>query len=222
MTLARPFAVGVYVVTFEVWDACVSDGRCGGYRLGDRGWGRGRRPVPVGWDDAQAYVAWPSGKTGAEYRLLSESEWEYVARAGTGTARYWGEGEEGQCRYANGFDLTAKRHHPGSLAPDCEDGHYRTAPVGSYEANGFGLHDVLGNVLELVQDCGKRSSWSYVGAPSDGSAWESGECGLWVLRGGSWISGPGHLRSAHRAQGAANWRRDGFGGYGLRVARNLK
>ena len=214
VTFERPFAVGVYEVTFGEWDACVSDGRCGGYRPGDRGW---NRPVVyVSWDDAQAYVEWLSGKTGEAYRLLSEAEWEYMARAGTTTARYWGESELWQCRYANGRDRTAAKWHSGWTAVDCDDGHYGTAPVGSYEANGFGLHDVLGNVQEWVEDC-----WNdrYHGAPSDGRAWTSGECSRRVLRGGSWWDGgPRYLRSADRYRDTPSGR---YGDLGFRVARTL-
>ena len=84
--------MGVYEVTFAEWDACVEAGGCGGYRPEDEGWGRGSRPViNVSWEDAREYVRWLSGETGEEYRLLTEAEWEYVARAGTQTARYWGE-----------------------------------------------------------------------------------------------------------------------------------
>ena len=185
--ISSPFAVGVYEVTFAEWDACVSDGGCGGYHPDDQGWGRGRRPViNVSWDDAKAYASWLSRETGESYRLLSEAEWEYAARAGTATARYWGESASGQRGYANGADRTAKRHQSGWTVVDCDDGHYRTAPVGSFRPNRFGLHDVLGNVWEWVEDC-----WhdSYAGAPRDGHAWlgdDGGDCSRRVLRGGSW------------------------------------
>ena len=214
VTIARPFAVGVYEVTFGEWDACVSDGGCGVYRLGDEGWGRGRRPViNVRWKDTQAYVRWLSGKTGQKYRLLSESEWEYVARAGTRTARYWGESESGQCRYANGADASTDL----GWGTGCRDGHARPAPVGSYEANGYKLHDVLGNVWEWVQDCWHES---YDGAPADGSAWGPEDCDRHrhVLRGGSWNSPPWLLRSAFRI-GLHDRHRDFF--VGFRVARTL-
>ena len=211
-----PFAVGVYEVTFEEWDACVDAGGCGGYVPDDKGWGRGKRPViNVSWNDAQAYVQWLSNKTGAEYHLLSESEWEYVARAGTSTARYWGESSSAQCRYANGADETAKRYHSNWPVEACDDGHYHTAPVGTYAANAFGLCDVLGNVWEWTQDCWNDN---YFNVSGDGSARESGDCSMRVLRGGSWVSGPKFLRSAYRIGETAELR---DGGLGFRVARSF-
>ena len=211
-----PFAVGIYEVTFEEWDACVEDGGCGGYVPDDKGWGRGKRPViNVSWHDAQAYVQWLSNKTGAEYHLLSESEWEYVARAGTSTARYWGESSSAQCRYANGADETARRYHRNLPIEECDDGHYHTASVGTYAANAFGLHDMLGNVWEWTQDC-----WidNYHNISGDGSARESGDCSKRVFRGGSWSSGPMFLRSAYRIGDTTEFRDSGIG---FRVARSF-
>ena len=206
VTIPAPLAVGVYEVTFAEWDACVRAGGCGGYAPGDDGLGRGSRPViRVSWDDAQAYVSWLSQQTSARYRLLSEPEWEYVARAGSRTARYWGESESGQCRYANGDDDDVS----------CSDGYEYTAPVGSFAPNAFGLYDVLGNVYEWTQDCWNGS---YAGAPADGSAWQSGDCGRRVLRGGSWALFPGILRSALRYRDATVIRGIYFG---FRVARTL-
>ena len=211
-----PFAVGLYEVTFGEWDACVGDGGCGGYVPDDKGWGRGNRPViNVSWNDAQAYVQWLSNKTGAEYHLLSESEWEYVARAGTSTARYWGESSDAQCRYANGADETARRYHSNLPVEACDDGHYHTALVGTYTANAFGLYDVLGNVWEWTQDC-----WidNYSNISGDGSARESGDCSKRVFRGGSWSSGPLFLRSAYRIGDTSELRDSGIG---FRVARSF-
>ena len=166
--------------------------------------------VCVSWDDAKAYVRWLTGKTGESYRLPSEAEWEYVARAGTETARYWGEGESGQCRYANGADETY-----GWSEAFCDDGHASTAPVGSFAPNGYKLHDVLGNVWEWTEDCWNES---YTGAPSDGSAWESGDCSRRVLRGGSWLDEPRDLRSALRFRSPTGIR---YNDLGFRVARTL-
>ena len=202
VTFERPFAVGVYEVTFGEWDACVLGGGCGGYWPDDEGRGRGRRPVVnVSWDDAKAYVGWLSEKTGEEYRLLSESEWEYVARAGTRTAYWWGN-EIGENR-ANCLDCGSRW-----------DGE-QTVPVGWFSANAFGLHDVHGNVWEWVEDCWNES---YRGAPTDGSAWESGSCYRRVLRGGSWLSLPRYLRSAYRSWDSTGLR---FNYLGFRIARTL-
>ena len=212
VTIGSAFAAGVYEVTFAEWDACVRAGGCGGYRPEDEGWGRRRRPViNVSWEDAQSYVEWLWRETGEGYRLLSEAEWEYVARAGTRTARYWGESESGQCRYANGYDRTAAT----SDLVACSDEYERTAPAGSFQPNAFGLYDVLGNVWEWTEDC-----WNddYSGAPAEGSAWRLGECSRRVLRGGSWNYLPRYLRSASRLWDSAG-NRSYFNGF--RVARTM-
>ena len=201
VTFSMPFAVGIYEVTFDEWDACVASGGCGGHRPEDD-WGRGRRPaIRVSWDDAQSYVQWLSGKTGKRYRLLSESEWEYVARAGTRTPFHTG----------STISADQANYDPGP------EGVYRrqTVPVGSFPANAWGLHDIHGNVWEWVQDCWNDN---YQGAPRDGSAWESGDCSLRVLRGGSWINTPGFLRSANRIRTVT---RRSSSQFGFRVARTL-
>ena len=195
-------AVGVNEVTFAEWDACVSAGGCRGHRPKDKRWGRGNRPVMnVSWDDAQLYVRWLSQRTGKSYRLLSESEWEYVARAGTTTRYNWGN-EIGHNR--------ANCYRCGSRWDD-----EKTAPVGSFSANAWGLYDVHGNVWEWVGDCWNDS---YTGAPADGSAWERGNCSSRVLRGGSWYYVPWSLRSANRS-----WITSGIRNYdlGFRIARTL-
>ncbi|MDE0331907.1 MAG: SUMF1/EgtB/PvdO family nonheme iron enzyme [Nitrospinae bacterium] len=183
VTISKPFAVGRYEVTFAEWDACAAVDGSGCHRPGDEGWGRGRRPViNVSWDDAQAYVKWLSKKTGERYRLLTEAEWEYAARAGATTRYSWGD------------DI-------GHNRANCEGCGSRwdrqTAPVGSFRVNPFGLHDAHGNVWEWVADCWNKN---YEGAPSDGRAWTSGDCGSRVLRGGSWSSKPRNLRFAVRGR----------------------
>lgn len=225
VAIASPFAVGVHEVTFEEWDACVRAGGCGGYSPGDEGWGRGRRPViNVSWEDANGFVAWLSRETGEDYRLPTEAEWEYVARAGTDAARHWGEDASEQCRYANGLDQDLARTDEGRAwmqeysrlnpAP-CADGHGRTAPVGSYPANAFGLYDVMGNVNEWTQDCWNNS---HSGAAGDGSARQSGDCASRALRGGGWMGGSRVLRSAFRLGYPAGNR---YFLVGFRVARDL-
>ena len=196
--IAQPFAVGVYEVTFAEWDACVSAGGCNGYSPADRGWGRGQYPVIyVSWNDAQAYVKWLSNETGKRYRLLSEAEWEYVARAGTETPFHFGMTiSTDQANYNRNYRA-------------------QTVEAGSFPSNGYGLHDVHGNVDEWVQDCWNDS---YFGAPTDGSAWTSGDCSGRVLRGGSWDSKHRNLHLADRDWGPTNYRsiRTGF-----RVARTF-
>ena len=225
VTIGTPFAVGVYEVTFAEWDACVAAGGCGGYRPPDEGWGRGSRPViNVSWRDAQRYVAWLSEQTGEPYRLLSEAEWEFVARAGSTAARYWGERGSQQCRHANGFDQDLARTDQGRVWMEefdwanpvpCSDGYAWTAPVGSYRPSPFGLYDILGNVIEWTEDC-----WNpgYSGAPVDGRAWESGECLRRVVRGGSWVGDPGYIRSARRHSLGVGYSDDSAG---FRVARSV-
>ncbi len=209
VTIARAFAVGRFEVTFAEWDACVADGGCNGYRPSDEGWGRGNRPViNVSWNDAQAYVQWLSNRTGKRYRLLSEAEWEYVARAGTTTAYPWGSSASHE------FANYGKDGCCDGLAQG-RDRWVNTAPVGSLPANRFLLHDMHGNVAEWTEAC---SNESYAGAPSDGSAWRSGECSRRVLRGGSWVSYPQNLRSARRNRNDPSNRND-FNGF--RVARTL-
>ena len=201
------FAIGRHEVTFAEWDACVADGGCRDYPPeNDWAWGRGLRPViGVNWQDAQTYVAWLSRKTGNRYRLPSESEWEYAARAGTETAYSWGDEigvNRANCRGCGGqWDSNA--------------GSYGTAPVGSFGANAWGLHDMHGNVGEWTRDCWNGN---YQGAPADGSAWESGDCRERVLRGGSWTSVRSLLRAASR-YGRPTGYSEGF--VGFRVARTL-
>ena len=155
--LAAPFAVGKYEVTFAEWDACVAAGGCK-HRPEDEGWGRGSRPViDVSWEDTQQYVGWLSRETGKPYRLLSEAEWEYVARAGTTTKYPWGD------------DIGTNRANCAGCGSQWDN--KMTAPVESFEANAFGLFDTAGNVWEWVEDCWNGS---YRGAPNDGSAWTSG------------------------------------------------
>ena len=169
-----------------------------------RAHGGGRHPViNVIWRDAQEYVRWLSTKTGEEYRLLSESEWEYVARAGTVTRYHWGD-------HAGGRNRANCRGCGGRWNGT------QTAPVGSYEANEFGLHDVHGNVSEWVEDCWSES---YGGSLPDGSARiRQGECQKRVLRGGAWYFRPGYLRSTSRQGVVAGIWNDRIG---FRVARTF-
>jgi formylglycine-generating enzyme required for sulfatase activity len=180
-----------------------------------------RHPVVcVSWNDANAYVAWLSQRTGHRYRLPSESEWEYFARGGTRSTRWWGEQREDTCRYANAADLSraAVQHVPAptpELVFQCRDGYVQTAPVGRFPPNPFGLSDVSGNAWEWTADC-----WNpdYTGAPSDGSARTDGDCSKHIDRGGSWVNSPKYLRSAVRHADVTTIRNDVLG---LRVVREL-
>ena len=184
----RSFAMGVREVTFDEWGACVRGGGCGGYRPDDEGWGRGSHPViNVSWEDAQAYVWWLSERTGAAYRLPSESEWEYAARGGTTTPFHTGATISTDQANYNGDEVYGSGRR----------GRYRerTTPAGTFAPNAFGLYDVHGNVMELVEDCLHDD---YLGAPSDGTAWERGGDCLRVSRGGAWALNPVVARSAAR------------------------
>ena len=239
VTIAEPFAVGVYEVTREEFGRFAQErgflaGRgngCWFWRAesdakfekdSDRNWHNpgyaqtDQHPVVcVNWRDAQTYVKWLSRTTGESYRLLSEAEWEYVARGGTQTAWNWGDQETDQCRHANGRDRSAKQRYPKWKAAKCDDDAVHTSEVGKYKANAFGVHDTAGNVWEWVADCWNES---YAGAPADGSAWTSGDCSKRVLRGGSWLGGPRNLRSAVRYRDlTGNRSNDG----GFRMARTL-
>ena len=205
--------------------------------------------VCVSWDDAKAYVAWLSRKTGKQYRLLSESEWEYAARSGSRRERPWGDEMNSACNFANVWDETYAKANtlPPQVArgvyfrtfrdekPDmgfqdllnkprtgswyhvhhwCADGFSFTAPVGSFAANAFGLHDMIGNVMEWVEDC---LHLDYRGAPDDGSAWTDGACTHRVVRGGSWSSIPEDALSGKRMFRQRDFRASDLG---FRVARS--
>jgi len=215
VTIARPFAVGRFEVTFAQWDACVAAGGCappeeGPYSPPDQNWGRDNRPViNVSWQDAKRYVRFLNGRVGGKaYRLLTEAEWEYAARAGTTTAFSTGATiAPTQAQYAH------NRAYAGS--PVLAAGPGKTAPVGSFPANAFKLHDMHGNVWEWVEDCYAES---YAGAPTDGSAFVNQSCSDRVFRGGSWDNIPHVLRSAYR-----NWLTPTLRDFnlGFRVARTL-
>jgi formylglycine-generating enzyme required for sulfatase activity len=198
VTFAKPFAVGKFEVTFAEWDVCMDAGSCP--RTSDENWGRGDRPViNVSWNDAKVYVAWLSRLTGKEYRLLSEAEWEYAARAGTTTRYYWGDDigrGNANCDYCGSRDYKGKAG---------------TEPVGSFKPNAFGLYDMHGNVWQMIEDCFHDY---YVRAPSDGSAWTSGDCSRHVVRGDPLV-----LREAERSWSDSTDDRNSE--TGLRVARTL-
>ena len=198
VTIGQPFAVGKTPVTFAEWDTCVAVGACP--KADDSGWGRDNRPVTnVSWDEAKIYSAWLAKQTGKPYRLLTEAEWEYAARAGNPGRYSFGDDETQLDKYA-WFSKNS-------------DG--RTQPVGTKKPNAFGLYDMQGNVWQWVEDCYEES---YSGAPMDGSAVTSTACSRRVLRGGSWSGEPDHLRSTNRNGFITLFR---IGNVGFRVARTL-
>jgi formylglycine-generating enzyme required for sulfatase activity len=209
VTIGAPFAVGRFAVTFDEWDACVEDGGCNGYKPSDQGWGRGKRPViNVNWDEAKAYAAWLSRKTGKTYRLPSEAEREYVTRAGTTTPFWWGSSIT-----PNQANYDGRAGYP--IRPVVPVDRKRTLPIDSFEPNPWGLYNVHGNVWEWTEDCW---NWSNAGNPGDGRPRIRGDCAKRVVRGGSWSYPPQSLRSAIRGWYTSVGR---DAGQGFRLARML-
>jgi formylglycine-generating enzyme required for sulfatase activity len=212
VNIARPFAISKHLVTFEQWDTCVAFGDCAVRpHVSDAGWGRGARPVIyVTLEDVRQYVKWLARMTGKPYRLLSEAEYEYAARAGGQTAYPWG-GEVGKDN--------ANCDGCGS-----QWGGKQTAPVGSFPANGFGLYDMVGNLWQWTADCYHdayqiTTPKGKIKAPTDGSPWRSADCKFHAVRGGSWYVGPDKVRSAIRSKSTTDGRDYNLG---FRVARTLR
>jgi formylglycine-generating enzyme required for sulfatase activity len=201
VSIAAPFAIGRREVTFAEWDACASDGGCK-FMPDDRGWGRGNRPVMgVSWEDAKAYTAWLAGKTARKYRLPTEAEWEYAARAGTTSTFWWGRDVGKANANCDNCDAAPLR---------------KSLPTGSFRPNGFGLYDTAGNVYEWVEDCWNET---YAKAPKDGSAWSTGQCGQRVIRGGSFANKFNTVTSAARFRYDLDVR---YYANGFRVVRDLQ
>ena len=233
--VAAPFAVGKFEVTRGQYAAFVKDtGRehkpgCHSTRGGvfhknpKATWQnpgfeqKDNEPVVcVSWEDTQAYVAWLSKKAVKQYRLLNEAEWEYVARAGSTGSRYWAETDNAAvCRYASVADTSLKSVTPGAQMFPCSDGFALTSPVGRFPANSFGVHDMLGNAWEWVEDCWNEG---YAGAPDVAKPRLSGSCTERVFRGGAWNSNPATVRAAYRDRDSREERHDNVG---FRVARSL-
>lgn len=210
--IERPFAIGRYEVMFYEYDAFAS--AAGRLLPSDQGWGRGRRPViNVSWQDAKAYADWLSQQTGYRYRLPTEEEWEYAARAGVTASRYWGNDPHQGCAYGNAADLDGKRIFVGWNVMNCHDGYVYTAPVGSYRDNDFGLYDMLGNVVEWT--CSLYDPDNRIHA--QGCEEPAGDR-QFVVRGGSWSDEPRNVRAADRHRSRPDFR-DYF--LGFRLLREL-
>ncbi|MEQ8506493.1 MAG: formylglycine-generating enzyme family protein [Rhodospirillales bacterium] len=184
--IKKSFAMSRFEITFDNWEACLTEGGCS-HNPHDHNWGRGRQPIMnIDFHMAEGYAKWLSNKTGQTYRLPSEAEWEYAARAGSTTAFWFGDKEaDGKINCRNCAGAV-----PG----------HRNGPVGMFEPNPFGLYDMHGNAYEWVSDC-----WvpHYQGAPRDGSPRVDGDCNIRVIRGGSWYYYARQSRSASRAKNAA-------------------
>nr|VFK80745.1 MAG: Formylglycine-generating enzyme, required for sulfatase activity, contains SUMF1/FGE domain [Candidatus Kentron sp. SD] len=214
--LPGPFSLGKTEVTFEEYDrfACAT----GRELPRDHGWGRKRQPViNVDWNDAVAYAQWLSRKTGRQYRLPTEAEWEYAARAGSAGTYFWGDDPQSACDYANVYDVSAKKEHNYYWRGlPCNDGQKNTAPVGSYKPNAFGLFDMIGNAREWTADCWRaRGKAREHGAPSQAT---DAACSWRVTRGGAWHSQAEHLQSAHRSKLTVHGR---INSVGFRLAEDL-
>ena len=239
VTIAKSFGVGRYEITNEQFAAFVDatgytplagcflwDGWHAEFSktLGWRDPGYGRPPLPtepvvcVNWNAAQAYVEWLSQKAGASYRLLTEAEWEYAARAGTEADYIWGNHDERACEYANVFDISAKKRSPNAklTAARCDDGHAQVAPVGSYKPNAFGLYDMSGNVWEWAFDCHVMPYPA--NAPTDGSAVIDDVCDRRAAKGGAWMTTVDRQRFTFRGRDPA---KQSSWSFGFRVARDL-
>jgi formylglycine-generating enzyme required for sulfatase activity len=200
VTIPRPFAIGRREVNFDEWDLCADAGACK-HRPDDHGWGRGNLPVVnVSWDDTKLYLAWLSQKTGQKYRLPSEAEWEYAARAGTKTPFWWGRDIGTGHAQCDGCGSSTGQ---------------RMLAAGMFRPNGFGLYDTSGNAAEWVEDCWNDN---YRNAPKDAAPWTSGDCRLRVLRGGNFTSKAPDVRSAARFRYDVDVR---YYANGFRVLREL-
>lgn len=204
----KQFEMGKYCITYKQWDACVKNNGCNGYRPHVNFWAQGKnrnkRPVVnVSWSEAQSFIDWINKETGKHYRLPSEAEWEYAARANSTTSYYWGNDVGTNNSNCEGCGSKWDKH--------------ATAPVGSFAPNAFGLYDMSGNVWQFVEDCYHSD---YHGAPLDGSAWVTGNCNYRVSRGGSWWEHPIYVRVSARKleykSGSSNFAQ------GFRLARSIE
>jgi formylglycine-generating enzyme required for sulfatase activity len=187
VTINKPFSISIFPITFEDYDKYTLT--TGKQPIDDFGWGRGTRPViNVNIDDANSYAEWLSRQTGHYYRIPSEAEWEYAARAGTQTNYPWGDEIGVDNASCNGCGTAPQKI---------------TQPVGTFKPNNWGLYDTQGNIWEMTADCW---NYDYVSAPTDGSTWRGGDCTRLVLRGGSWGDHPRDLRSSTRLRSYAKTR----------------
>lgn len=202
VTIPEPFAISKYEITWDEWKACIADGGCT-HEPDDHKWGRGNRPIiNIKWEHANNYVKWLTKKTGHTYRLATEAEWEYAARAGTSTNYWWGD--------------KLKKNYANCRKCGTKWSGKKSAPVGSFPPNPWGIHDMHANIWEWTADCWNPN---HDGAPDDGSVRSEGECAKRVVRSGSWYYYPKLAHSQSRDKFAA----DLFSyNIGIRTVRELK
>jgi formylglycine-generating enzyme len=209
------FYIGKYDVTndqFKKFRPEHNSGSYEGFNLNDDN----QPVVNVSWENAVDFAKWLSERTGQKYRLPSEAEWEYAARAGTKTSRFWGNNPDEACKYANVADITAKKKWPRWTVFFCDDGFSVSSPVGSFKPNGFGLYDMLGDVWQWCEDV--YESRAYAKLPQNNPVYEGvGESR--VIRGGGWSNGPMGIRSSHRVGLTPSF---GHHALGFRLVRDVK
>ena len=209
------FYIGAYEVTNNQYQKFMAQHHSGASEEKNLG-GANQPVVNVSWEDAASFAEWLSSQSGETYRLPTEAEWEFAARAGSTQSRFWGNNPDEACDYANVADITAKKERPNWTTFFCDDTHFVSAEVGSFKANNFGLYDVLGNVWEWCLDV--YNSEAYSKLPQDDPVYQgSGE--YRVMRGGGWSNGPLGIRSSHRVGLSPNF---GHHALGFRLVKTAK
>jgi formylglycine-generating enzyme required for sulfatase activity len=210
----KRFALARYETTQAEWNACVDARVC--TAAAESSDNKSLPVVGVTWNQVQIYSQWLSLRTGARYRLPSEAEWEYAARAGVVAAYSWEGGADQACRHANVFDQSGRHSNPQWYwSAACDDGYAKAAPVGQFPPNPWGLYDMVGNVWEWVADCWNAD---YESAPDNGSAWTTPECSKRVNRGGGWGNPVSTMRLSNRDGDPQNAQSDALG---FRIARDV-
>ncbi|OUT79652.1 MAG: hypothetical protein CBB82_00750 [Betaproteobacteria bacterium TMED22] len=188
VSFARAYAIGVFEVTNEQWHACIIAGGCDQLDY-DTTLNQQYPATKISWQQARKYNQWLSKKTGYNYRLPSNTEWEYAARAGRGMNRYFNVLPQDICDLGNVYDQTAERILAYNLDTlPCDDGKVSLAPVGEFEPNAFGLYDTIGNAFEWTEDCASPGNFDASGLPTNGDPWFVGDCSLRGYRGSSWLT----------------------------------
>jgi len=218
VNFTKPFLIGVFEVTNAQWDACIKGGGCPQLTY-DTTLNEQHPVTHLSWRQAKKYTQWLSKKTGYNYRLPSNTEWEYAARAGRGMNRYFNLALEDTCTFGNVYDQAAEQalaYHLDMLP--CNDGQISLAPVGQFKPNAFGLHDTIGNAFEWTEDCASPGNFDASGLPTNGDPWFEGDCSLRGHRSSSWLTNePTYLTESDRFRDLSSSEED----LGFRVVRDL-